>query len=120
MDRVNIQFMDHRTILTFVGQVHVEAGAVVHLFDYDFALEERQIEFLVEEPVRDTDQSGPVHQQNRATLAVELPSTPQGDTLVVGSGTVKNCGKQGGAYEGTIWLETHEPALACTSSLFTC
>lgn len=75
-------------ILTFVGEVHVETGAVVYLFDDDFALEEGQIELLVEEPVRDADQTWLVHQQDRTTLVVELPSTPEGYTLVVSGSTV--------------------------------
>ena len=85
-------------ILTFVGEVHVEAGAVVYLFDDDFALEEGQIELLVEEPVRDADQTWPVHQQDRAALVVELPSTPEGDALVVSSTPViDNCNEHGAA-----------------------
>ena len=75
--------------LTFVGEVHVETGAVVYLFDDDFALEEGQIELLVEEPVRDADQTWLVHQQDRAALVVELPSTPEGYTLVVSGSTVE-------------------------------
>jgi hypothetical protein len=55
------------------------------LFDYDFALEEGQIELLVEEPVGHTYQTWLVHQQDRTTLGVELPSAPEGDTLVFGS-----------------------------------
>jgi hypothetical protein len=83
---------------TFVGQVHVEPGAVVHLFDYNLALEEGQIELLVEEPVGDADQTWPVHQQDRAALGVELPPSLENDTLVVsGIGGAEYCGENGRA-----------------------
>ena len=87
---------EYRTIPTFVGQVHIEPGAVVHLFDYHLALKEGQIELLVEEAIRDTNQTWLVHQHNRATLVVKLPPTPESDTLVVSrSASTQHHGENG-------------------------
>lgn len=92
---------------TFVGQVHVKPGAVVHLFDYYLALEDRQIELFVEEPVGDTEHTWPMHQEDCTALGAELPPSPESDTLVVGGGgAAEHCGENGRAYEGSSWRLT--------------
>ncbi|SRR6266702_1216791 len=102
---------------TFVGQVHVEPGAVVHLFDYYLALEDGQIELLVEEPVRDTEQTWSVHQQDRAALGVELPPAFESDTLVISSGgAAEHCGEKSRTYEGSSWRLTRRRRLVYPAS----